>query len=185
MEHLNTCAAFAKTHWMTLLPINLAIASQMVLGGEYDHKWFSSLKRRSFDPPGWVWGTVCPALLVTTGYALDLVWNAAHGDYTKIMPQLAALGLTLLFNSLWSPVFFKRHNIGLALAVSAASALSAGATAHLFRPWSVLASNLMLAFAGWFGFATLLNLFYWVDNPLRGSRQLPVRAGSPRKAKRS
>ena len=185
MEYLSTYVAFAKTHCMTLLPISLAIISQGVLGGEYDHKWFSGLKRRSFDPAGWVWGITCPAFLVTTGYSLDLVWNAANGDFTKLTKELSALGLTLFFTILWSPIFFKCHNIGLALVLSAQSALWAGATAFLFRPWNVLASNLMLAFACWLGFATLLNLFYWIDNPLKGSRQPPVRAGSPRKAKRS
>eukprot|EP00899_Mesostigma_viride_P014972 jgi/Mesvir1/23476/Mv22325-RA.1 len=101
-------------------------------------------------------------LYTAMGVASWLVWQ--DGGFAKQAAPLTAYGLSLLFNFLWTPLFFGLHNTGVALADISALATSIVACIVLFRPVNVTASNLMIPYLAWVGFATMLNYNIWKNN---------------------
>jgi translocator protein len=66
--------------------------------------------------------------------------------------------LQMILNFAWSPIFFSLHRMDVALGVIVA--LFAVILAFVWRQWANdrLAATLFIPYAGWVGFATLLNV---------------------------
>lgn len=117
--------------------------------------WYAALEKPSFNPPNWVFGPVWTTLYVLMGIALWLVWISAKKHSKRRAYWL--FGAQLVFNALWSIVFFGLHAPWLALGVLVALFVVIVATAKEFRIFSPWAAILLIPYAAWVMFAGFLN----------------------------
>ncbi len=125
--------------------------------------WYQALTKPSWTPPGWVFGPAWTFLYASMAAAAWLVWRRRGTRFSD-----AALGLYLLqlvFNGLWSWIFFGLHRIGLALADLLVLWVLIVVTTLFFWRVSRSAGILMLPYVAWVAFAGLLNHALWVLNP--------------------
>ncbi|WP_428663118.1 TspO/MBR family protein [Reyranella sp.] len=125
--------------------------------------WYPTLTKPSFTPPNWLFGPVWTVLYVMMGVAAWRVWLEAWGDRARGPLTLFALQLAL--NLGWSVVFFGLHAIGAAVVVIVALEAAILGTMFLFRRIDGLAAALLVPYALWVAFATLLNVTIWRLNP--------------------
>ena len=145
------------------LVVLLGYLSGVVAGSAADNPWFAALRKPATFPPPATFGIVWTVLYVMMGIALALVCAAWGARYR--LPAILAFVLQLVINLAWSPVFFARHEIALALAVIAVLDAAVIVTAVLF--WKVRrgAALLLVPYFAWILFATLLNWQFLQLNP--------------------
>ncbi len=113
--------------------------------------WYAGLTKPPFNPPNWVFAPV---------WTLLYLMIAVAGARTFERGLDLAFGLwvaQLALNFAWSPVFFRLHRSGLALAIVAA--LLAVILAFIVQRWHAdsVSALLFVPYACWVAFATLLN----------------------------
>ena len=74
--------------------------------------WFETLLKPDWNPPGWVFGPVWISLYTLMGISAYLVWQQRDISGAKL--ALSIYGVHLIFNTLWSILFFGLKNPGLA-----------------------------------------------------------------------
>jgi len=78
--------------------------------------WYLELNKPSFNPPNWVFAPVWTILYIMMGVAAGIVW--AKGFYhIWVKTAVYHFGIQLLFNALWSIIFFGFKNTFGALLV--------------------------------------------------------------------
>ena len=93
--------------WIIVLQV-LAVLSSTISSPD---AWYDALVRSPLTPPGYVFATVWPVLyLCLAVYG----WHLWRQDSTCAW-QRRVYGLQLALNYLWSPVFFRWHQVSLAL----------------------------------------------------------------------
>ncbi|MHC4940102.1 MAG: TspO/MBR family protein [Planctomycetota bacterium] len=121
--------------------------------------WYASLEKPPWTPPNWLFGPVWTTLYLLMGVAAWLVWrNAGWSDGG------AALGLfcaQLVVNAAWTPIFFRWHEMGWALACIVLLWVLVAATILAFRRHSATAAGLLVPYVLWLTLATALNLQLW------------------------
>lgn len=130
------------------------IGSQTVPG-----EWYAGLTKPVFNPPNWVFAPVWSILYVFIAIAGWRTWRVAK-DGAAMKAWFVQLGL----NFLWSPLFFAAEMPGLALVVILA-VLGAILT-FIVLTWQRdrLSAVLLIPYAAWVGFASLLNAAIYVLN---------------------
>ena len=113
--------------------------------------WYAGLVKPSFNPPNWVFAPV---------WTLLYVMIAIAGARTFERGSDFAFGLwvaQLALNFAWSPVFFRLHRPGVALAIVVA--LLAVILAFIGQCWHAdnVSALLFVPYACWVAFATFLN----------------------------
>jgi len=122
-------------------------------------EWYASLQKPSWTPPNWIFGPVWSALYTIMGVAAWLVWK--RGGFGRQRAALSLFLLQLLFNGLWSPLFFGLHKPGLALANLLLLWLSLAATVAAFWKARPVAGALLVPYLAWVSFAGALNFAIW------------------------
>jgi tryptophan-rich sensory protein len=125
--------------------------------------WYEALQRPPGTPPNWLFGPVWLSLYAMIGVALALLWHRPAGTKLK-RRALAFFGLQFGLNLLWSPVFFGLQQIELAAAIIVLLLCLIGLTMRLAFPISRTAAGLLLPYFLWVGYATYLNVGFWVLN---------------------
>jgi translocator protein len=123
--------------------------------------WYDQINKPSWNPPSWIFGPVWTTLYIMMGIAL---WLVLTGNASNKGFAVAIFGIQLLLNFWWSPVFFKWHQMGWALAIIVTLWLAINLTIFQFRHTSRLASWLLVPYVAWVSFATLLNYTLWKLN---------------------
>jgi tryptophan-rich sensory protein len=113
--------------------------------------WYAGLNKPSFNPPGWIFAPVWAALFVLMAIAAWRVYLLA-GLAAAVVLWL----VQLVFNAIWSPLFFGLHSITLALVDVALLLALVLATTMVFFQRDRAAGLLMLPYVAWVSFATLL-----------------------------
>jgi len=134
-----------------------AIGGWVTAGSVKD--WYPTLAKPSFNPPNWLFGPVWTVLYVMMGIAAWRVWSAARGD--KARGALLLFALQLALNLGWSIAFFGLQEIGAAVVVIVALEAMIVLTIIAFGRMDHLAAGLMLPYALWVAFATVLNVSIW------------------------
>lgn len=143
--------------WLTLC-FGAAAFGGLFMPGE----WYASLKKPSWNPPGWVFGPVWTTLYVMMAVAAWLVWK--RGGFAAQRRALALFLVQLTLNAAWTPLFFGLHRPGLAFAEILLLWLAIAATLAAFRPVSRVAASLLVPYLAWVSFAAFLNFTLWKLN---------------------
>ncbi|CAK0785634.1 hypothetical protein CVIRNUC_008845 [Coccomyxa viridis] len=122
--------------------------------------WYKTLKKPQWNPPNWVFGPVWSALYTAMGVASWEVWRKGGG-----FVPLALYAAQLALNLAWSPIFFKKHQLGFALADITALLGVLSATMVSFHSVSPTAAYLLVPYFGWTLYATGLTLSIYKKNP--------------------
>ena len=122
--------------------------------------WYVTLNKPEFNPPNWVFAPVWTLLYIAMGVAAGLVW--ARGFYHKwVQTALYHFGFQLMFNALWSVVFFGFQKPFWALMVILTLLILIILTIKWFKVVSKTAAWLMVPYLLWVSFATVLNFSIW------------------------
>jgi len=148
----------ALAGWL-LVCFAAATMGGMFMPGE----WYASLKKPSWNPPGWVFGPVWTALYTMMAVAAWLVWR--HGGWAAQRRPLELFLAQLALNAAWTPLFFGLHWPGVAFFEIVLLWLAIAATSAAFRPVSRAAMGLLMPYLAWVSFAAALNFTLWRLNP--------------------
>ena len=125
--------------------------------------WYLELNKPSFNPPNWIFAPVWTVLYIMMGVAAGIVW--AKGFYhIWVKTALYHFGIQLLFNALWSIIFFGFKNPFAALLVILALLVLLIFTIKWFKVVSTTAAYLLIPYLFWVCFATALNYKIWELN---------------------
>jgi len=121
--------------------------------------WYADLNKPEWTPPGYIFGPVWTLLYTTMGISAWLVWK--QKQIRPVRPALAWFVLQLLFNALWSWIFFGLHNPGLALIEIIILWISIIVTLFAFLRIHRPAGLLLMPYLLWVSFASVLNYSIW------------------------
>lgn len=133
----------------------LGFLSDRLANSGYGNRWFDALVKPEAMPPGWAFGVAWTILYVLMALALAMVIHArgAKGRGIAILLFLVQLVLNLL----WSPLFFRAHQVDNALVLILVLFAAVAVTALLFWRIRRAAGLLLLPYLAWLAFASFLN----------------------------
>ena len=119
-------------------------------------EWYADLEKPFFSPPNQLFAPVWLVLYVLMGWAAGRVWfYGKHHRWGKT--ALYHFGAQLIFNGLWSLVFFGLHSPLLGLIVIAILWILIERCIFWFRLVDHKSAYLLYPYLIWVSFATLLN----------------------------
>ncbi len=125
--------------------------------------WYAGLNKPTFNPPNWIFGPVWTILYILMGIAAGIVWSKGlHHIWVKT--ALYYFSFQLIFNALWSVVFFGFNKPFWALLVILILLGLILLNMKWFRLASKTAAYLLIPYFLWVCFATLLNYKIWELN---------------------
>ncbi|HKY81521.1 MAG TPA: TspO/MBR family protein [Sphingobium sp.] len=133
----------------------LGFLSGRLANSGYDNRWFASLAKPDLMPPGWAFGFAWTLLYILMALALAIVIHARGAKGRGIAILLFVVQFAL--NLVWSPLFFRAHQVDNALVLILVLLALVGATAALFWRIRRVAGLLLLPYLAWLAFAAYLN----------------------------
>ena len=119
-------------------------------------EWYVELKKPFFSPPNWLFAPVWTLLYALMGWAVGLVWH--YGKRHRWgKTALYHFGAQLIFNGLWSLVFFGLRNPLLGVIIIVILWILIERTIYWFRLVDKRAALLLYPYLAWVSFATVLN----------------------------
>lgn len=125
--------------------------------------WYDALVRPPGTPPDALFGPVWLVIYTLVGVALARLWDASGRTVWK-RRALRCFGLQFALNLLWTPAFFGLQRIDLALVVILSLLVSIALTIRYARPVDQGAAILLVPYLLWVGYATYLNIGFWLLN---------------------
>lgn len=154
-------SAFRRNQWLVLAGFILLCLAVGSIGGfatqDSIDSWYRTLAKPWWNPPDWVFAPVWTLLFIMMGIAAWLVWKT--GD--RLGPAMALFGLQLVFNLLWSLIFFGLRSPGLALIEVVFLWGSVLLTMLAFFGRQRVAGWLFVPYLAWVSFAAILNFAIW------------------------
>jgi tryptophan-rich sensory protein len=124
--------------------------------------WYVTLNKPSFNPPNYLFGPVWTTLYILMGISLFLVLNKAKDlEKSKI---IFVFSIQLILNFLWSFLFFKFQQLGLALAEILLMWCSILFMIIIFYKTNKLAALINIPYLLWVSFATILTYSIYTLN---------------------
>lgn len=127
------------------------------------NEWYATLNKPSFNPPNWLFAPVWTVLYVMMGAAAGIIWSKGF-YHLWVKTALYHFSFQLLFNALWSIVFFGLQEPFWALIVIFMLLILIVLTIRWFKIVSYVAAWLMVPYLIWVLFATALNYKIWELN---------------------
>ncbi len=127
-----------------------------------DASWYGKLAKPAYNPPAWIFTPVWTVLYVLMVVAFVLFALRGEGRTRKL--GLTVYTANIIANILWTPLFFKWHLIGFAFVDCLFVAASAWFLIAWFWRTTLLGSCLLLPYALWTSFASVLNFHLWLLN---------------------
>jgi len=118
--------------------------------------WYATLNKPSFNPPNWLFAPVWTTLFILMGIAAFFIWRKGLKK-KEVKSALIIFLFQLIFNTLWSFLFFKFHSPFWALADIAV--LWVLILLSLIKFWKInkAAGILLIPYLLWVSFASFLN----------------------------
>ena len=114
--------------------------------------WYKSLNKPSWTPPDWVFPIARLYLYIAMSYSLVRVYGASNNDLFLIF-----WALQLVFNTLWTPVFFGLHRIKLGFIILLCLWVSVIIMVVLAFYTDLIAGLLLTPYIVWGSYAGVLN----------------------------
>ena len=140
----------ATAAWV-MLPFAAAALGVQTSAAEF----YAALVKPAWAPPPWLFGPVWLVLYLLMGIAAARVWSR-HG-WGEARDALSLFLVQLVFNAIWSPVFFRLHQIEMALSIILALDALVLATIVAFARKDRLAAWMLAPYLAWIVFASALN----------------------------
>ena len=149
------------------LPVALTIAVGTLSTGSNIEGWYATIAKPSFNPPNWVFPVAWTILYTMIAVSLWRLLGARPvSGPSRTSWRLAVLAFLaqLALNAAWTPVFFALHELGFGLVVALAMLVMVLWTIRLSWRFDRLAAGLLVPYAAWVAFASLLNGAIWRMN---------------------
>ena len=118
--------------------------------------WYQTLQKPAFNPPSWVFGPVWTILYIMMGVSFFIVWKRGMQN-AKEKTAIACFIFQLVFNFLWTPIFFGFKQPLIAFGDIVILWLAVLATVSSFFRVSKTAGALLVPYFLWISFAAVLN----------------------------
>jgi tryptophan-rich sensory protein len=125
--------------------------------------WYGALNKPFFSPPDWIFTPVWTILYILMGLALYLIWRAPKVKHTN--EALMLFGAQLIFNIIWPIVFFSFKSLAGSVLAIILLLLLLLLTIARFYTVDKRAAYLLVPYALWVGFATIINVSIYLMNP--------------------
>ncbi|MBS1519156.1 MAG: tryptophan-rich sensory protein [Bacteroidetes bacterium] len=125
--------------------------------------WYAGLNKPGINPPNWIFGPVWITLYFLMGISLFLVWKEDLKN-SRIKKAFIIFMIQLVFNTLWSVIFFGTQSIAGGLIVIVILWILIMITINSFIKISKPAAALLMPYLLWVSFAALLNYFIFKLN---------------------
>lgn len=145
------------------LGLSYSVSAVGAVASVQARSFYGGLTQPDWAPPGWLFGPVWTALFTLMGIAAWLVWRS--GGFEKNRHALAVFIVQLVFNALWSWLFFAWNMGALAFADIVVLWLLIGTTVVFFWRARAVAGALLIPYLLWVSFAAALNYAVWQLNP--------------------
>ena len=124
--------------------------------------WYDNLTKPFLQPPAWVFAPVWiffyTALLISVIlYSVTITKKDKKSGFIYFI-------IHMIFNLLWSPVFFQLHQINIAFFIIIIVLISAFIMVIKFFSISKLAGGILIPYLIWLMYATYLNFQFMVLN---------------------
>lgn len=121
--------------------------------------WYHALRKPAWQPPDWLFGPAWTVILGLAAWAAVLAWNGATaaGDMGGQRLILGLYAINFVCHLAWSPLFFTWRRPDWALMEVGLLWGSVLSLCVLLRPYSELASWLIVPYLAWVSFAAILN----------------------------
>jgi len=151
----------------TLLKIIISVTICLVIGFMASiatqssvNTWYETLEKPFFTPPNYLFGPVWTVLYILMGVSAGIVWSRGlHHVWVKT--ALYHFVFQLMFNALWSLVFFSVQEIFFALITIITLFILILLTFKWFKVVNKTAAYLLIPYALWVLFAMALNFEIW------------------------
>ncbi|MBY0298975.1 MAG: tryptophan-rich sensory protein [Methylobacterium sp.] len=150
-----------------VLPVLLAASTGPIFTTPNIPTWYAGLAKPDFTPPNWLFPVAWTILYALMALACWRVLGTAPvpGEARRTRRlALAAFFLQVALNAAWTPVFFGAHDLLGGLVVIVALLVMILCTIRLFWPLDRPAALMLLPYAGWVSYATLVNAAVWRMN---------------------
>ena len=152
-----------KNKYLSLTFILLITFLASGIGGfttaNFKEPWYSQIILPSFNPPSWVFGPVWTTLYILMSVAIWRIWINYYDN--KI---LNLYFLHLLFNMIWSIIFFGFHQIGLALLDLVIILIFIVLLMKIYYLKDKISFSLMVPYFLWSVYALVLNFNIFILN---------------------
>ncbi|MBX2999890.1 MAG: tryptophan-rich sensory protein [Caldilineaceae bacterium] len=153
----------------------LAPTLAAVIGGAATGKtlddWYLSLDKPKWNPPNWLFPVAWTFLFTMMGIASWLVWREGRSGNEKDLSTsseaktaLKIYGIHLVFNTLWSIIFFGMRKLGWAFVELLVLWHLVVATIASFYRIKPVAGLMLIPYLLWTTFAGILNFMVWRMN---------------------
>lgn len=123
--------------------------------------WYKTINKPSFNPPDWIFAPVWTLLFILMGVSFYLVWQTT---FARKKCAYRIFFIQLIFNILWSVIFFGFQNPQLAFMEILVLWIMIFINICFFYQINKLASYLMIPYLAWVTFAAVLNFSIWQLN---------------------
>lgn len=135
--------------------VALGFFSSKLANSGYGNRWFDALQKPALMPPGWAFGLAWTILYVLMALAFAIILHARGARLRGV--AIALFVVQLVLNLLWSPLFFRAHQVDDALALIVLLLFVVVATVALFWRIRKAAGVMLLPYIVWLAFAVFLN----------------------------
>ena len=147
----------------TSLAVAAAAGSGSIASNNAIPRWYSRLRKPSYQPPGAAFPTVWTALYgdiaATSAVTIDRFRTTGRHDNARDFS--AALAVNLLLNAGWSWLFFGYHKLGASAVGAAALTASSADLVRRTAQATPRGGLALLPYPLWCGFATILSTHIW------------------------
>lgn len=147
-------------NFLALIGFLLLCSVPALIGGLFaPGDWYASLRKPSWNPPGWVFGPVWTALYLMMAVGGWRVWT--QGGWAQQRGPLVLFLIQLGLNAVWTPLFFGWRQPGWAFAEILVLWLAIVLTVVAFFKTDKTAGWLLVPYLAWVSFASVLNGVLW------------------------